>query len=132
MSQFGRPVLPHARKHGAFVRFSETEWGASTLIIDIDNKYTSDLPGFDNSNCIIPRTTLNLSTDNPGGSLCFGGNCTVVDNTFVINAIAAGSCGSSFLGDYATLINQQVGLPSLTPGDNVATLVIRMTPALPP
>ncbi len=106
--------------------------GSSTLIIDIDNKYTSDLPGFDNDNCIIPRTTINLSTDNPGGSLCLAGNCTIVDNTFVIDAIPAGSCGSSIFGDYATLLNQQVGLPSLTPGDNVATLVIVMTPALPP
>ncbi len=28
MSRLGRPALPFARRHGAFVRFSDTEWGA--------------------------------------------------------------------------------------------------------
>jgi hypothetical protein len=28
MPRLGRPSLPYARKHGAFVRFSDTEWGA--------------------------------------------------------------------------------------------------------
>jgi hypothetical protein len=106
--------------------------GSASMSVDTDVKFTSNLPGFDNDNCIIPVTTLNLSTDNPGGSLCLSGNCTVVDNTFVIAAIPASSCGSSFLGDYAALINSQLGLPSLNPGDNVTALVIQMNPALPP
>ncbi len=129
---FGFVVRAQIRAQSDGAGVYDRNTGSSTLIIDTDVKYTSDLPGFDNDNCIIPSTTFNLSTDNPGGSLCFGGNCTVVDNTFVVNAIPAGSCGSSFIGDYATLINQQVGLPSFTPGDNVASLVILMTPALPP
>ncbi len=28
MPKFGRPPLPHPRRHGTFVRFSDTEWGA--------------------------------------------------------------------------------------------------------
>ncbi len=28
MPKLGRPPTPHPRTHGAFVRFSDTEWGA--------------------------------------------------------------------------------------------------------
>lgn len=33
----GRPPLPHTRRHGLFVRFSETEWGA--LLKAIENEH---------------------------------------------------------------------------------------------
>ncbi len=28
MARLGRPPIPHPRRHGAFLRFSDTEWGA--------------------------------------------------------------------------------------------------------
>jgi len=28
MTPLGRPPIPHPRRHGAFLRFSDTEWGA--------------------------------------------------------------------------------------------------------
>ncbi len=28
MKKLGRPPMPHPRRHGAFLRFSDTEWGA--------------------------------------------------------------------------------------------------------
>jgi|SRR5206468_13038169 len=28
MRKLGRPPVPHPRRHGVFVRFSDTEWGA--------------------------------------------------------------------------------------------------------
>lgn len=28
MAKLGRPPVPHPRRHGVFVRFSDTEWGA--------------------------------------------------------------------------------------------------------
>jgi len=107
--------------------------GSLTATADADLKLTSNAPGFNNNSCIIPTTTLNFSTDDLGGSACSGGNCTAIDNTFVVNAIPLGACGGIIpVADYAFLINNALGLPSLTPGFNTLILVIRMDPPLAP
>jgi len=46
MTQLGRPVLPHARKHGAFVRFSETEWGALQRAREVEHPLAVRRPTF--------------------------------------------------------------------------------------
>ena len=105
--------------------------GSFAAAADADLKLTSNAPGFNNNRCIIPTTTLNLSTDDLGGSLFSGGNGTVVDNSFVVNAIPLGACGG-IVANYTFLINNALGLPSLTPGNNTLILVIRMDPPLAP
>lgn len=121
-------LRPQSDGSGAYDRAS----GSSSANLIVDIKITSNAPGFNNNNCIVPATSLAVSTDNTGGSLCSGGNCTLVDNTFVVNAVPPGSCGS-FLGiNYTNLVNDNICAPSLNPGDNVLTLVVRMDPALDP
>ncbi len=105
--------------------------GSFAAAADADIKLTSNVPGFNNNRCIIPTTTWKLSTDDLGGSLFSGGNGTVVDNSFVVNAIPFGACGG-FFPDYATALNNALRLPSLTPGNNTLILVIRMDPPLAP
>ena len=132
---FGVPVVVHAqlRAQSDFMGTYDRNTGSSSAIGNFDIKLTSNDPvGFNNNTCIIPTTTLNPSTDAFGGSAFFGGNGTVVDNTFLVSTIPQGACGSLGIFDYATLINGKLGLPSLTPGANTLTLVIRMTPPLAP
>jgi len=107
--------------------------GSATLGVTFDVYITSrDAPGFDNTHCIIPAVTVNMSTGNPGGAAFSGGQGTLVDNTFTANAIPTGACGGTIVLDYATEINNALGLPSLNPGDNTLTSVTRMTPPLAP
>ncbi len=125
-------VRAELRAQSDFLGTYDRNTGSSTGAADFDLKITSNAPGFNNNTCIIPTTTLNLSTDDLGGSPFAGGTGTVVDNSFVVSAIPLGACGSFiFFGDYATLINNQLGLPSLT-GNNTLIMVIRMTPPLAP
>ena len=131
---FGFGVIVHAQlgAQSDFMGTYDRNTGSLAAAADFDLKLTSNAPGFNNDTCIIPTTTLNLSTDNLGGSACSGGNCTVVDNSFVVSAIPLGACGSFILiGDYARFINDNLGLPSPS-GANILSLVLRMDPPLAP
>jgi hypothetical protein len=121
-------LRPQSDGTGTYDRAS----GSATASLIADLKITSNAPGFNNNNCIVPATALSVSTDNTGGSLCSGGNCTLVDNTFVVDRIPAGSCGSFLFYNYTNIVNDNLCAPSLNPGDNILTLVVRMTPALDP
>ena len=44
MARTGRPVLPYARRHGAFVRFSETEWGALKRALEAEHPIAARRP----------------------------------------------------------------------------------------
>ena len=106
--------------------------GSFAAAADFDLKGTSNAPGFNNNTCISPTTTFNLSTDNLGGAVFSGGIGTVVDSTFIVNAIPLGRCGSHIIfGDYARLVNQFFGLPSPS-GANTVSLILRMDPPLAP
>ncbi len=37
MAKLGRPPVPHPRRHGVFVRFSDTEWGAVHQALQSDH-----------------------------------------------------------------------------------------------
>ena len=121
-------LRPQSDGTGTYDRTS----GSSMASLIADVKITSNAPGFNNNNCIVPATSISVSTDNTGGSLCSGGNCTLVDNTFVVYAVPPGSCGSFFGINYTNIVNDNLCAPSLNPGDNVLTLVVRMTPPLDP
>jgi hypothetical protein len=104
--------------------------GSATATVALDVKITNNtLPNFNNNTCIIPATTLNLTTDN--GTPFSGGAGTMVDNTFAAPAIPRGACGNAGFVDYAQLINQNLGLPS-DAGNNVISLNLQMDPSLPP
>ena len=105
--------------------------GSLTASVAFDLKITSNAPGFDNNNCIVPASAFSFSTDDIGGSTFSGGQGIIVDNAFVVNAIPPGSCGSFFGTDCARLINGNFGLPSPS-GNNMGSLIIRMSPALIP
>jgi hypothetical protein len=96
--------------------------------------YSPNAPGFDNSGaCAVPATQLAFDTNNPGGSLFLNGDGTVVDDTFVMDQLPHGACGT-IMGnhDYADMLNPQLGLPSLNSGDNSLTLHLHMRPAIGP
>jgi hypothetical protein len=44
MATLGRPPAPHARHHGAFVRFSDTEWGALVRAMAMEHPVTDRRP----------------------------------------------------------------------------------------
>jgi len=44
MGKVGRPPLPHARRHGAFVRFSDTEWGALREALSVEHPMPARRP----------------------------------------------------------------------------------------
>jgi hypothetical protein len=110
----------------------DRDTGSATMTITLDVHVTSNAPFFDNDNCIVPAVDLTLSTDNDGGAQFSGGQGTVVDNTFVVQAIPVGACGNVFGTDYAGIVNGFIHAPSLNPGDNAISLNLRMDPALPP
>ncbi len=93
---------------------------------------TSDAPGFNNSNCKVPPVGINMSTDKPGAAAFLNGEGTIVDNTAIVNAVPDSACGSFLFVDYSDEVNSYLNLPSLTSGDNILTLRLRMTPSLPP
>jgi sugar lactone lactonase YvrE len=101
--------------------------GSVTATGDFDLKLTSGAPSFNNTTCIIPASTLTLSTDAVGGLPFYSGTGTAVDNTFLVNAIPADRCGSF----YTNFLNLNLGLPSPS-GANTLALVMRMTPLLAP
>src|SRR6266849_6471691 len=105
--------------------------GWLTAAGDFDLKLTSNAPGSNNSTCIIPATTLAISTDDAGGWSFVSGKGTAVDNTFSVNAVPHGRCGSYVAFDYADLLNVNLSLPSRS-GANTLALVMRMTPPLAP
>src|SRR3990172_2640192 len=41
MARRGRPPVPHPRRHGVFVRFSDTEWGAIQQAVARDHEIYS-------------------------------------------------------------------------------------------
>jgi streptogramin lyase len=106
--------------------------GLATATGDFDLKLTSNTPGFNNITCIIPATTLTLSTNDGGGWPFYSGTGRAADNTFLANAVPPGSCGAGFgYSDYASVLNEDLGLPSPA-GANSLALVMRMTPPLAP
>jgi hypothetical protein len=44
MTKRGRPPVPHPRRHGVFVRFSDTEWGAIQQALARDHAVSSRRP----------------------------------------------------------------------------------------
>ncbi len=111
--------------------------GNSSASVTMDVWITSpDAPNFDNTNCKIPATTLNFTTDagtpfatdpnNPGREIG-----TMVDNTFAAPAVPTGACGSLGFVDYASVINGYFGLPSPS-GSNTFSLSVSITPAIGP
>jgi hypothetical protein len=112
--------------------------GSATVNLALSVQITSpDAPSFDNNNCIIPATQLNMTTDNgtlfsldPNDSTREVG--TAVDNTFAAQAIPNRACGVyQGLVDYAQVINTQFGLPSGS-GNNNFSLNLSMTPPIGP
>jgi hypothetical protein len=111
--------------------------GIAAANVMLDTKITSDnAPMFDNQHCIIPTTSISLSTENTNAvrftTIGQYGDGTVVDNTFVVDRIPAGACGGNAVLNWTDIINNQLGLPSLNPGDNILTLHLRMDPPIGP
>jgi hypothetical protein len=95
--------------------------------------YSPNEPGFDNSgSCAVPATEMSFDTSNPGGSLFLNGDGTVVDNTFVMDRLPHGACGSHMDNEYSDLLSKKLGLPSMNTGDNTMTLHLHMRPAIGP
>ena len=44
MPRSGRPPIPHPRRHGIFVRFSDTEWGALQRALDTEHPVATRRP----------------------------------------------------------------------------------------
>lgn len=44
MSDFGRPLVAHPRVHGAFIRFSDAEWGALQRALETEHPVSSRRP----------------------------------------------------------------------------------------
>jgi hypothetical protein len=44
MSKLGRPPIAHPRRHGAFLRFSDTEWGALLEALARENPVANRQP----------------------------------------------------------------------------------------
>jgi hypothetical protein len=44
MAKLGRPPLPHPRRHGTFVRFSDTEWGALERALVVEHPVATRRP----------------------------------------------------------------------------------------
>jgi hypothetical protein len=105
--------------------------GTSTLGFSLDLYIDSNQPNFNHQNCIVPATSVNLSTENAPGHRYVNGVGTLVDDTFPLNAIPPHSCGSFFGLDYTNEINSAFGLPSPS-GQNKLHNVTLMSPALRP
>jgi hypothetical protein len=44
MPRFGRPLIAHPRRHGTFVRFADTEWGAVQQALQTEHPVTRRRP----------------------------------------------------------------------------------------
>ena len=44
MPRFGRPPIPHPRRHGVFVRFADTEWGSVQQALQAEHPVASRRP----------------------------------------------------------------------------------------
>jgi hypothetical protein len=44
MAKLGRPLVPHPRRRGVFVRFSDTEWGALEQALQRDHSIAGRRP----------------------------------------------------------------------------------------
>jgi hypothetical protein len=107
--------------------------GISTATFTMQLYIDSNQPNFNHQNCIVPPTTINLSTEDPSGTgiRFLDGLGTIVDSQFGLQAIPNHSCGSFFGIDYTGEINFALGLPSPA-GTNNLTINMVMDPALPP
>lgn len=115
----------------------DTGSGSATLSFGLSAQVTSpDAPGFDNNNCIIPATQLNLTTDTDQGVQFSQDDQgrevgVVIDNQAPVAGIPHGACGS-FIGlDYADTINGNLGIPSAA-GQNVFNLHLSLDQPIGP
>jgi hypothetical protein len=115
--------------------------GSMTISFNLDIYLTSNgpdpmrrLPNFDNTNCIVPAASLNMTTDDTGGAQFVQSNDgsmqgIVIDNTYLAHAIPSGNCGGiPFVVDYADAFNAGFGLPSETSGANSLSHGMLLTP----